>query len=86
VPKDTGSWWYWLTLQVYLNPTHQIIATMLNSLANFVIFFSPVATFVVFAIQAKIQGHGSLDMNLAFTSLAIIQLVSLYRGMVFSIS
>ena len=38
--------------------------------------FSPVVTFVAFAIQAKLRGSDQLSTNEAFTSLAIIYLVT----------
>jgi ATP-binding cassette, subfamily C (CFTR/MRP), member 1 len=38
--------------------------------------FSPAVTLVVYAIQAQIRGVGYIDVNKAFTSLAIIGMVS----------
>lgn len=38
--------------------------------------FCPAATFAVYAIDARLRGHASLDTTKAFTSLALIMLVS----------
>lgn len=50
--------------------------SMLTYVANIPPSFVPVATFVTYAIQAKIQGSASLSTTQAFTSLAIITLVT----------
>lgn len=38
--------------------------------------FSPAITLIVYAIQAQLRGAKSIDVNMAFTSLAIIDIVS----------
>ncbi|KAK3367203.1 ABC transporter [Lasiosphaeria ovina] len=38
--------------------------------------FTPAITLVVYAIQAQLRGEKSIDVNMAFTSLAIIELVT----------
>lgn len=38
--------------------------------------FSPAITLIIYAIQAQIRGAKSFDVNMAFTSLAIIDIVS----------
>ncbi|KAK0717286.1 P-loop containing nucleoside triphosphate hydrolase protein [Lasiosphaeria miniovina] len=38
--------------------------------------FTPAITLVVYAIQAQLRGERSIDVNMAFTSLAIIELVT----------
>ncbi|KAE8369715.1 hypothetical protein BDV27DRAFT_152796 [Aspergillus caelatus] len=48
----------------------------LNGLANFPAIWSPVISFIVFSIQAKITGSQSLTSVRAFTSLSIIALVT----------
>ncbi|KAE8381911.1 putative multidrug resistance protein [Aspergillus bertholletiae] len=48
----------------------------LNGLANLPAIWSPVISFVVFSIQAKITGSESLTTVRAFTSLSIIALVT----------
>ena len=39
--------------------------------------FSPAITLIIYAIQAQIRGTKSIDVNIAFTSLAIIEMVSM---------
>ncbi|KAE9373193.1 putative multidrug resistance protein [Stipitochalara longipes BDJ] len=48
----------------------------LNSIANIPKAFAPPVTFIAFAIQAKARGSDSLNLTQAFTSLALIVLVS----------
>ncbi|KAE8391677.1 P-loop containing nucleoside triphosphate hydrolase protein [Aspergillus alliaceus] len=48
----------------------------LNGLATLPRIWSPVITFIVYAIQAQIRGHNSLTTVEAFTSLGIITLVT----------
>jgi hypothetical protein len=38
--------------------------------------FAPTVTFIAFAVQAKVRGSDALNMTQAFTSLALIVLVS----------
>lgn len=38
--------------------------------------FSPAVTLIAYAIQAQLRGAKSIDVNMAFTSLAIIEIVS----------
>ncbi len=38
--------------------------------------FSPAITLIIYAIQAQLRGAKSIDVNMAFTSLAIIDLVA----------
>ncbi len=43
--------------------------------------FSPAITLVTYAIQAQLRGEKAIDVNMAFTSLAIINLVSMPASM-----
>ena len=56
-----------------------LIVTM-NMNANAPAIFAPVLTFVAYAIQAKLNGSTSLSTNQAFTSLAIIALLTVPAG------
>ncbi|KKY17726.1 putative abc transporter [Phaeomoniella chlamydospora] len=47
-----------------------------NLTANVLAIFAPVITLVIYAIQAKLRGSQSLDTNTAFTSIAIISMVT----------
>lgn len=49
---------------------------LLTTTAKFPLIFSPVITFIVFTIQAKIRGTDPLSTVQAFTSLSIITLVT----------
>lgn len=46
-----------------------LVATMLT-------IFSPVVTLITYALQAELRGTKSIDVNVAFTSLAIIGMVT----------
>lgn len=47
--------------------------------------FSPAITLVTYAIQAQLRGEKAIDVNMAFTSLAIINLVSMPASMLVDI-
>ncbi|KAH8681655.1 putative ATP-binding cassette transporter [Xylariales sp. PMI_506] len=56
----------------------------MNVVANVPSIWSSVVTFAVYAIQASIQGSGTIGTTRAFTSLAIIGLVASPAGMLLS--
>ncbi|KAH8653767.1 ABC transporter [Xylariales sp. PMI_506] len=47
-----------------------------NTSASVLYIFSPVLTLVIYAVQANLRGEGSIDANLVFTSLAMINMVT----------
>ncbi|WPH03196.1 atp-binding cassette [Acrodontium crateriforme] len=61
---------------------HRWIMVAFNSSANALGIFSPAITFILFAILAKIQGRAALDAETAFTTVALLALVTHPANMV----
>jgi ATP-binding cassette subfamily C (CFTR/MRP) protein 1 len=59
-----------------LNQSFRWMIIWLNVFASIPSIWSPMLTFIAYAVKAKIQNEGSLSMVQAFTSLAIITLVT----------
>lgn len=58
--------------------THRVVCPLLQTLTFSAVglhLFSPAMTFIFYAIQAQLRGAKSFDIDMAFTSLAIIDIV-----------
>ncbi|KAI9738029.1 MAG: hypothetical protein M1818_005457 [Claussenomyces sp. TS43310] len=61
-------------IEMYINLNWLFVA--FNASATMLTIFSPAVTLIIYAIQAELRGAKSIDVNEAFTSLAIISMVT----------
>jgi ATP-binding cassette, subfamily C (CFTR/MRP), member 1 len=64
----------WLLEVIFFAPCLETEFSFLTAVALHL--FSPAITLIIYAIQAQLRGAKSIDVNMAFTSLAIIDIVS----------